>query len=236
MAYALHLGLDFGTSGVRACVLAPDDGIEAFERIDFGEWRGDECTRVWRDALAAVLARLPAGCRQRLRAVAVAGTSATVLACDADLKPLAPAIAYHDLRAQAEAARIAAIAPPDHPATGASGGLAKVLHLEAALGAGRAACYLNQADWLTGLLSGQAGHSDFHNALKMGYDPALKRWPDWLQGLPAAQALPVVAAPGSPVAALARHYVRDLGIASDCLVRAGTTDSIAACSPAPLAR
>lgn len=230
MASALYLGLDFGTTGARACVLAPDESIEAMERIDFGTWHDYEIAGIWREALWELLARLPLSARRHLAAMAVDGTSATLLACDAALMPLAPPLLYHDTRARDEAAHIARAAGATNPAATPSSGLAKALWLEAHLGAGRADCFLNQADWLTGLLSDRVGLSDYHNALKMGFDVGAGRWPDWVGHLIDMERLPLprVGPPGEAIGSLSRPRARELGIPVDCLVRLGTTDSIAA--------
>lgn len=230
MASDFYLGLDFGTSGARACVIAPDDSIETLERIDIGAWQDYEIAGIWRETLWELLARLPIGLRRRLSAMAVDATSATLLACDAALTPLAPPLLYHDTRAVAEAARIARVAGPENPAAVPSSGLAKMLWLQGHLGPGRADGYLNQADWLTGLLSDRPGISDYHNALKMGFDIGQRAWPAWVGHLVDMETLPLpsVGPPGSGIGCLARPRARDLGIPIDCLVRAGTTDSIAA--------
>jgi D-ribulokinase len=89
----------------------------------------------------------------------------------------------------------------------------------------RAAPLLNQADWLTALLSGQAV-SDYHNALKMGVDLATGAMAGLggrsIDILPIAGQTRPGHRPDRPAAG------RELGINPDCLVRAGTTDSIAA--------
>jgi sugar (pentulose or hexulose) kinase len=103
-----------------------------------------------------------------------------------------------------------------------------MLWLKRRLGLQRARLYLNQADWLTAKLSGLPGVSDYHNALKMGFDLKEKRWPYWVEYLADVDYLPNVVPPGSPIARLSRPLGRSLGIDGDCLVRAGTTDSIAA--------
>jgi sugar (pentulose or hexulose) kinase len=230
MAYTLSLGIDFGTSGARACVLAPDESIEAFERIDFGTWRDDEIAAIWRETLWEILARLPQGARRHLGSMALDGTSATLLACDTQLDPLAPPLPYHDTRATAEAERIAAVAGADNPAATPSSGLAKALWLRHRLDIDKTACFLNQADWLTGLLVEEVGISDYHNALKMGFDVERGAWPMWLRALPEGSALPLprVTSPGTPLGTISRAKAIVLGIPLDCLVRAGTTDSIAA--------
>ena len=39
---------------------------------------------------------------------------------------------------------------------------------------------LHQADWLAALLHGRWDATDWNNALKLGFDPATERYPDWL--------------------------------------------------------
>jgi sugar (pentulose or hexulose) kinase len=104
--------------------------------------------------------------------------------------------------------------------------LAKVLWLHNHCPSVKARLFLNQADWLAGLLSGKAGVSDYHNALKMGFDPARTVWPEWVTGLLGADRLPEVHPPGNVIGTFAR--AREFNAPADCLVRAGTTDSIAA--------
>jgi len=228
MASPLFLGLDFGTSGARACVIAGNGEIEEFARIDFGGLGEHEFAPAWRTALFDLMAGLPRGVRQRLGSIALDGTSATVLACDDGLQPTCAPLLYNDSRARVEAGDIARAAGAGHPAAGATSGLAKVLWLRRRLDGTQTRLYLNQADWLTGLLSDRPGISDYHNALKMGFDVEAGAWPAWIGRLTDAGALPSVVPPGAAIGVLSRARARDLGIGTDCLVRAGTTDSIAA--------
>lgn len=223
----MFLGLDFGTSGARACVIAPGGEIEEFDRIDFPPMAEHEAAGLWRDALLELIARLPRGLRQRLKALAIDGTSGTVLACDEALNPTHPPLVYNDARAADQAAAITRAGGADSPAASASSGLAKVLWLKQRLGLTRARLYLNQADWLSALLSDRP-LSDYHNALKMGYDVVARQWPAWVEYLADVDYLPQVVAPGTALGLVTPPRARQLGVNGDCLVRAGTTDSIAA--------
>jgi sugar (pentulose or hexulose) kinase len=165
--------------------------------------------------------------RKRLAALAVDGTSATVLACDEALNPTYPPLMYNDARATEEAAAIRRAAGAEHPAAAATSGLAKMLWLKKRLGLERARLYLNQADWLSALLSGRP-MSDYHNALKMGADLETGQWPAWVEYLADVDYLPVLVKPGATLGLVERPRARELGLNPDCLVRAGTTDSIAA--------
>lgn len=222
----MYLGLDFGTTGARAC--AVDAGGAVVHEARYA-WPAPEAQTPldWRAALHALLRGLPPDVSGRLRGIAVAATSATVLLCDERLEPVAPALLYSDGRAAEEARELAGIAPHGNVVCSATSGLAKFLWLTRRGNLSDAAHFLHQADWIAALLTAQGGVSDYHNALKSGYDAEHLRWPDWVLGLPHAHLLPQVVEPGSivaPVGPAAAHF----GFAPDCLVHAGTTDSIAA--------
>jgi sugar (pentulose or hexulose) kinase len=222
------LGLDFGTSGARACVIDAAGRVVAEDSRDFGQLEEYERAGIWREALWDLVASLPAPIRTQLDAIAIDGTSGTVLACDEALDPRHPPLLYNDDRAAEEAQLIARTANADHPAAAVTSGLAKILWLKKRLGLTGARLYLNQADWLSGMLTGRVGLSDYHNALKTGLDLDTLRWPEWVEYLADVDYLPVPVAPGSAVATVSRPRARYLGINPRCMVRAGTTDSIAA--------
>ncbi|MDP3421836.1 MAG: FGGY family carbohydrate kinase, partial [Thiobacillus sp.] len=222
------LGIDFGTSGARSCVIDADGAILAEDARDFGTLAEYERAGIWREALWDLVAALPPAIRTQLSDIALDGTSGTVLACDEALAPRHPPLLYNDDRAVEEAALIAKTATPGHPAAAASSGLAKVLWLKKRLGLTGARLYLNQADWLSGLLTGRVGMSDYHNALKMGLDLDALKWPAWVDYLADVDYLPVPVPPGSRLATVSRPRARYLGVNPGCMVHAGTTDSIAA--------
>lgn len=203
------LGLDAGTSGVRAAVVGPDGAVWARHAVDAP--LSAEPAHWWATLEAAVRG-LPADVRQKVQAVAVAGTSGTVLPLDARGLPLAPALLYYqsvDLPAP-WSERLQAVATP--PAAAASSSLAKLLHqaLDPALAPWLAVC-VSHTDWLTAALLGAvpvaaAGErsgtqpasfgpspthppslpalwTERHNALKAGADVAQGRWPAAVQAL-----------------------------------------------------
>jgi sugar (pentulose or hexulose) kinase len=222
------LGIDFGTSGARSCVIDADGDVIAEDTRDFGTLEEYERAGIWREALWDLVASLPPPIRTQLSNIALDGTSGTVLACDEALDPRAPPLLYNDDRAVDEAALIAKTATPGHPAAAVTSGLAKVLWLKKRLGLTGARLYLSQADWLSGLLTGRVGMTDFHNALKMGLDLDDLKWPTWVEYLADVDYLPVPVAPGARLATVSRPRARYLGIHPGCMVHAGTTDSIAA--------
>lgn len=224
----LFLGVDFGTSGARACVIDHSGAPHHEAQHAFGELAEHERASVWREVLWELIANLPPSLRVQLDAIAIDGTSGTLLACDAELRPCAPPLLYDDARAVDDAARIAAIAPAGHPAAAVTSGLAKLLWLKQRLGLTGARLYLHQADWLTGLLTEQPGYCDYHNALKLGLDLDTLAWPDWVTHLAGKDYLPQPVPPGAHVGMISHARARYLGVNTACGVRAGTTDSIAA--------
>lgn len=222
------LGIDFGTSGARACVIDAAGAVVAEDRRDFGTLEDYERAGIWREALWDLVAALPPAIRTALSDIALDGTSGTILACDEALAPRHPPLLYDDDRAVEEAALIAKTAAPGHPAAAVTSGLAKTLWLKKRLGLTGARLYLNQADWLAGLLSGRVGMTDYHNALKLGLDLDTLQWPAWVELLADVDYLPVPVAPGAALATVSRPRARYLGVNPGCLVHAGTTDSIAA--------
>jgi len=230
------LGIDFGTSGARSCVIDAEGAIVAEDSRDFGALEDYERAGIWREALWDLVASLPPPIRTQLSDIALDGTSGTVLACDEELSPRHPPLLYNDDRAVDEAALIAKTATPGHPAAAVTSGLAKILWLKKRLGLTGARLYLNQADWLSGLLTGRVGMTDYHNALKMGLDLDELKWPAWVEYLADVDYLPVPVAPGSRLATVSRPRARYLGVNPGCMVHAGTTDSIAAFLAADVSR
>jgi len=226
----LYLGIDFGTSGCRACVIDPGGAIraEAAEPLPDPVARRQD-PELWWQALTSVLDRLttrvPA---PDVAAIAVDGTSGSLLLCNADGTPTGPALLYHNTEASAAAAAIARVAPAGSAVHGPASGLAKLLYLRARPEGSGARHALHQADWLSGRLCGRFGVSDENNALKLGYDPEVRRWPDWLDRLDVPRALlPEVLAPGRPIGTLTPALARRWNFGTATRLVSGTTDSTA---------
>ncbi len=231
----LFIGIDLGTSGCRAIAIDRDARVLAEARATLSppQRQGsavEQSPALWWLAVQAVLRYLVHRIDpQRVVALAVDGTSGTVLHCNAQGHVLGPALMYNDARALTEAERIRCIAPAETAAHGPSATLAKLLWLQAHRPAPHPHQTLHQADWLTGCLNGRYDTTDTNNALKLGYDPLSGAWPDWLDTLGVDRtSLPGVVAPGTPLAPLLTEVATALGLPRDVLVVAGTTDSTAA--------
>ncbi|MEA5470898.1 FGGY-family carbohydrate kinase [Spirulina sp. 06S082] len=221
-----YLGLDFGTSGARAIAI-DEDKIPCWEgRVDFTIC--SHTTTMWREALFALLAQIPQAMRREMRAIAIDGTSSTVLLCDDRGEAIAEPLLYNDARGGEVEEEICAISPPDSVVRSATSSLAKLLWWEKYGFCDRAAYFLHQADWLGFQLHGQLGISDYHNGLKLGYDVERLCYPDWLTQLSLQRLYPRIVAPGTPVGEMQPHLCDRFDFPRDCVICAGTTDSIAA--------
>lgn len=229
------LGIDLGTSGCRAVVIDRAGRVcaEAATPLTAPQTdgaRSEQAPEPWWHAVVSVLGSLAGRIDpQTIGAVAVDGTSGTLLLTDAGGTPLAPALMYNDAHCVDEAARIAAIAPTGSIVHGPGSTLARLLYLQGRTDPRQARHALHQADWISARLSGCYGISDENNCLKLGYDPVRRCWPDWLPALGiAADLLPEVVAPGTPIGHLQAPEILALGYPAALRVVAGTTDSVAA--------
>jgi len=228
------LGIDVGTSGIRACLIdAAGQELATVHTALPEPTRNNACIEqepdLWWQALQGVLDELHAQHPlNTLAALSIDGTSATLLACNAQGQTLGPALMYNDHRAQAEAAMIAAAAPLNSGAQGAHSSLAKALWLLRQPMSDKPRYLLHQADWLAARLTGHFGISDENNALKLGYDPITRTWPSWINGLEVDRSLlPRVVAPGTRLSPVLPEWAQRWTMPRVQVV-AGTTDSTAA--------
>jgi D-ribulokinase len=218
----LFLGIDLGTSGARALVMDAGGETVAEARSPMADHGADlRDPGVWwaavETALRGALAQVDAG---RIAALAVDGTSGTMLALDAEGRPQGKGVMYNDPCPDADLlAAITAASPPETAARGATSALARAVLL-ARGGAFRVA---HQADWIAMRLGGPWA-SDANNALKTGYDPVAGDWPAWVRAMVPAGLLPPVEAPATP---LGRVGANPFGLPPGCAIVAGTTDGCA---------
>jgi len=231
---ARYLGIDVGTSGCRSCVIDAAATLQAgvSTPLPAPVRHGaavEQDPEIWWTALTGNLDRLHSQhALKNVAAIALDGTSATLLCCDAAGAPLGPALMYNDARSRQQAQRVAGVAPPECAAHGASASLAKLLWLLHTPACKNARHVLHQADWLLGRLCGDFGNSDENNALKLGYDILERCWPDWLQALDIPlQLLPRVRPAGQAIGTLAPQWAARWGLSGDTRILAGTTDSTA---------
>jgi D-ribulokinase len=225
----VSLGIDFGTSGARLVAIDTDCNVLWWGTSDLPAGK-------WREALFELIQSIPIAVKIRVNRIAIDGTSSTVLLCDDRGALVRSPILYDDDRGKEVLNLVRSIAPAGHPVISATSSLAKLCwwasqpdFMPPISRSGRQNLYfLHQADWLAYHLHGKLGISDYHNALKLGYDVESLSYPTWLEGHPYRPLLPQVLAPGTLMGTVLPAVARELGLSSECVVCAGTTDSIAA--------
>ena len=213
------LGLDLGTSGVRIAAVTAEGKTLAFATASFNDQSG----AAWWHAVGEAFGNLNLT-RLNPLGLAVDATSGTVIAVDDKGRQTGPVSLYADQALAADVAAVAAVAPPATAARGATSPLARALSLQK--GATR---ILHQADWIMGNFSGRFDVSDENNALKTGYDPVLRQWPDWIErtGLDMTM-LPEVFPAGTPIGRILPEIAVMFKLPNDLIIYAGTTDGCAA--------
>ena len=244
----LYMGIDAGTQGAR-CVVVDEKGrpmaahSAPYRAINVATREGwyEQSPKDWQEAveasIRACVGQLKDAGRspEEIRALSVDGTSGTILALDADCRPLTEGIMYNDPRAGAQAAQVHA-AMGDHEKKlgfrfGASFSLPRLLWLMQAQPDiyEKSALLIHQADYINGLLCGEYAASDYSNALKTGYDLVDGRWPEAVTtalGLDAGK-LPRVLRPGEVIAPVSKAAAQRLGLSERTLVTGGSTDGYA---------
>lgn len=227
---ALALGVDFGTGGVRLAVNDGDGRTLIEQGLPYpGLFQLPGC---WRQGFVSLLLQLPTELKQRIATIALAGTSGTLLLCEEDgrLLPgeLGEALPYHQACEEQlpQVRRLLGATP--HPASQASGSLARALRLlERSGGSAKPTSMLirHQADWLMGWLLGNWRWGEEGTNLRLGWDLMAQHWLGSLEQAPWARALPEIVASGSVLGTVTPQVASVLGLDESCLVVAGTTDA-----------
>lgn len=225
---ALALGVDLGSSGLRIALVEPG-GPRLIEETSPYPTRLED-PGGWVDGLVLLCARLPDQLRCRIGAIAIDGTSGTLLLCRPNGEPgpgsLGQAIPYH--QACCEQAAAAATLAGGGPAASASGSLARALHLLIqAEHASEAGPWLlrHQADWLMGWLLGDWCWGEEGNNVRLGWSLQRQAWSGAIAEQPWSSALPQICASGTCLGPLDALAAERLGLPDQCLVVAGSTDA-----------
>jgi D-ribulokinase len=245
----LFLGIDLGTGGARAMAVSESGEVAASKSVAFepetflsSDGRREQSPQAWWQAVCQAtsatleeLSKKDGSARDRLTAVAVDGTSGTLVVLNGAGEPLRPALMYDDPRSSAEADALNDAAGDFCRKLGyrfnASFALPKIFWIrnnEPAIFQ-EAARFVHQADYIVQRLTGLAAVSDYSNALKTGYDLIDERWPAWIdQQLGIESRLPRVVAPGSRIGTISKLAAAETGLPEGLPVVAGATDGTAA--------
>ena len=225
---SLYAGVDFGTSGCRLALIDSDKSQVYSQQLRYSNPE-NQSPSIWWKALSQLLVSCPSALKQRLKSIAIDGTSGTLLLTNEKGEPSSITLMYDDSRASKEANQIAQIAPAESGAQGASSSLARLMWLLKHSPDKPHTHVLHQADWVMGKLSGKFGDSDENNSLKLGYDTIKGQWPAWFEQLSIPLSLlPKVHQPATQIATINTDMAKLFDLPVNLAVVTGTTDSIAA--------
>ncbi|WP_306335444.1 FGGY-family carbohydrate kinase [Streptomyces sp. KL118A] len=239
---AVWLGLDLGTQSAR-CVAVDSTGrvLAAASRPLTSRREGarhEQDPEQWWGALADACREALSGIdADRVRGLAIDGTSGTILLADASGSPLTPGLMYDDGRAAGQAARAneagaAVWHELGYRSMQPSWALPKLLwlleHEPAAAGTG--VRLLHQPDLITWRLAGHQVASDASHALKTGYHLTEERWPEpeFAELAVPRTLLPDVVRPGSLLGTVCAAAAAATGVPEGTAIVAGMTDGCAA--------
>ena len=228
------LGIDLGTSGVRATVVRNGE-IVGEAKTSWPDRAGPD---TWLSALAETLRACP-GASEATR-IAVSGTSATLLAVRKGQISRGPMMYCDSVKNDEVLRLIERFAPEGHTTRSKTSALAKLLewHLDRSFDADERCAH--QADFVATAIAngfdeelGPAISSDWHNALKLGFDVEQIGWPQWMENLfreigLSTECLMPVKKPGAPSAVVSKKAAEHWGLREGAVITGGTTDSIAA--------
>lgn len=224
-----YIGIDLGTSGCRVIAIDDNENIIAFKQKDFYHAHHYEQNpnSHWQLTLSVLTELIPLCYNYHIKSIAVDATSGSILVTDKSGLSLSPIMMYNNACAIEQSKQIASIAPTESGAHGVSGGLAKLLYLQQHTELATEHYLLHQADWINVKLGAPLGISDENNALKSGYDPIARCWPEWIHQLISTDVLPKVVPAGTPIGTLSPQLTALFKLTHPPEIKAGTTDSIA---------
>ncbi len=228
MSETLVIGIDMGTSGARAVAMSADFEIVATGSARLAGFSANhrDPSGWWAAVSSALQNLLSTIDRSSVVALAIDGTSGTMLPIDGSGQPLTEPMMYNDAVTDRDILdAIARHAPQESAAHGATSGLAKLLAFQKIPLIHKV---VHQADWLAGHFTGRYDLTDENNALKTGYDPFVRQWPDWIAATGAdMDLLPDVLAAGAPMAPIGPSAISTFGLPKNTVIVAGTTDGCA---------
>jgi sugar (pentulose or hexulose) kinase len=222
------LGIDIGTSGVRIAAADRNNTPMAMSKADIvaplqNTGRLLQDPNIWWESVGQAFAALDLKGLAVL-AIAIDGTSGTILSVDGTGNPIGLASMYNDLAPREDVDRVSSAATLESAARGGSSPLARALSMQE-----NARRILHQADWLAGQFSGRFDVSDENNALKSGYDPKTREWPSWIAATGFdMKLLPEVVPAGTVTGKIRPEIANAFKLPNTVCIVAGTTDGCAA--------
>ena len=216
----LVLGIDLGSSGVRIAVLDSFANIVHSKSANYRKNLTDAGD--WLSNSYELIKAIPEKIRLNLIAVAIDGTSGTLLACDRNGNPIGPALSYSESFSR-WLPYLKEFAPKDSPAASSSGSLARAFELIDRHGANL--ILRHQADWISGWILNDWRWGEESNNLKLGWDLDKKKWLETISQQCWSNALPIVKPSGTILGTINKRRAEILGLPINLKIVAGTTDA-----------
>lgn len=240
----LFLGIDVGTGSSKAVLTTADGTVVATAARPHGldlprpGWAEVDAEKVWWGDVAALSRELAEGLDDpaRITGVCVSGVGPCLLACDADVRPLRPAILYGiDTRAGAEIDELTELFGADEIFTHGGKALSsqavgpklRWLRKHEPQVWARTAGWYNSSSYAVAKLTGEYV-LDHHTASQCDplYDINRGAWShDWAQQVAPGVPLPRLAWPGEIVGTVTPDAARETGLPVGTPVAAGTVDA-----------
>lgn len=237
------IGIDIGTQGARIVMLDSVGNVVAGSAKVFildEESREEQSPELWWQACLACFKELTETIKGKLDlndvvAMSVTSTSGTVIPIDSNHLPLHNALMYSDKRSAKQAEKCISTALKYHNSgfTGfnSSSALAKMVWFGETYPdkAARIHKWIHAADYITGMLTGKWGFTDYTNAFKTGYDVSNYEWPEYLfLHLPLKKEwLPEVFPSGTVIGTLNQEVAAMFELPAHIKVTVGITDGCA---------
>lgn len=225
--HSITVGIDVGTSACRVMAIDEQGSIVASDRLAMPETGTMQDPAMQWQTVKLVLGQVITQCAGlTIKAINVDATSGSVMMTNHYGRPISAMLMYHDDRAIEQSKKIVNLAPAHSGAHGPTSGLAKLCFFQQQTLPSEAQ-FIHQADWINFNLGAPLGITDENNALKTGYDPVKRRWPQWLDHVTNTHYLPVVVPVGKTIGRLSTALCREFKLTIPPDIIAGTTDSIA---------
>lgn len=259
---SFYIGFDLGTSGARISIIEKNNFLEQkYVQIyaDSVNYEKYDDHLSWKDAIDDLLKNSPSNLLQKAEAICISGTSGSCLIVDERNGRVTrqPKMYDYDIsHSRSDTDPVAYIrsmewldqfAPPNHTTRATTSALSKLLHYHACSRLQKHEILAHQSEYIANSMfmstqiCGAGDHknrrvyiSDWHNALKLGYDVKQLQYPAWLLkcldeiGLDAKKILPSVVSPGQMIGRISESSSIKYGINPECVIVGGTTDSNAA--------
>lgn len=235
------LGIDFGTSGVRINVIDSSKDLIMDERLLYSP-SIKQSPDLWIDSLNELLSKIPSTVSNHIQSVSLCGTSASCLMVDIETGTISREVCMYDYSVISNdnsrdigmkvLDMIRKVCPKGSAVDSATSTLAKLLSWHSSSPISKREYLAHQADIvLSYLLHGSAYRrnkfvSDWHNALKLGFDIETLTYPPWLLQLLKKEEinsdiLPFVKEPGSEVGYISSDIRERFQLPPNCSVVAG---------------